>query len=221
MAVNLVAASGYESLRTTNLAKGIIYAGTIKARNWEDDFMPFIANTRVLDDLTKCGQVITFDKPPHTGAWREYEKNQTLIRDQVTAESFCLTICRSAYKSIKFDKEDIRAACDNWEDFESAFLEDAWNNLSDLWKRDLLTGMQLQISACNMGSKAGKYKNINMGTVGNPVELTDFTQTPVEKSKLHFSWLFDDHPMDADLRAGYLAAWNEIKTHILHREMLV
>ena len=56
---------------------------------------------------------------------------------------------------------------------------------------------------------------------GNPVELTDFTQTPVEKSKLHFSWLFDDHPMDADLRAGYLAAWNEIKTHILHREMLV
>ena len=172
MAVNLVAASGYESLRTTNLAKGIIYAGTIKARNWEDDFMPFIANTRVLDDLTKCGQVITFDKPPHTGAWREYEKNQTLIRDQVTAESFCLTICRSAYKSIKFDKEDIRAACDNWEDFESAFLEDAWNNLSDLWKRDLLTGMQLQISACNMGSKAGKYKNINMGTVGNPVELT-------------------------------------------------
>ena len=54
---------------------------------------------------------------------------------------------------------------------------------------------------------------------GNPVELSDFTQTPVEKSKLHFSWLFDEHPMDLDLRAGYLAAWDEIKNHILHREM--
>ena len=31
--MNLTAASGYEALRSTNLGKGVIYAGTIKARN--------------------------------------------------------------------------------------------------------------------------------------------------------------------------------------------
>ena len=175
MSQNLVAASGYEALRTTNLGKGIIYAGTIKARNWDDDFMPFIANTRVLDDLTKCGQVITFDKPPVTGAWRDYEKNQNMVTDQVTAESFCLSICRAAYKSIKFDQLDIDAACDNWDSFETAFLEDAWNNLSDLWKRDLLTGMSLQMSARNVGNAAGRYRNIKMGTIDAPLALSPET----------------------------------------------
>lgn len=72
--MQLVSASGYEALRATNLGKGIVYAGTIKARNWEDDFMPYIANTRVLDELLNCGDVITFEKPPQTGAWRPYEK---------------------------------------------------------------------------------------------------------------------------------------------------
>lgn len=170
--MNLTAASGYEALRSTNLGKGVIYAGTIKARNWDDDFMPFIANTRVLDDLTKCGDVITFEKPPQTGPWRPYEANQELINDQVSSESFCLSICGSAYKSLKFERPDIRKACENWDEFETAFLTDAWNNLSELWKRNLLTGMSLQIADTNIGNKAGRYKNINMGSVGNPLHLS-------------------------------------------------
>lgn len=169
--MNINAASGYEALRTTNLGKGIIYAGTIKARNWEEDFMPYIANTRVLDDLTKCGEVITFEKPPQTGAWREYEANQELINDQVSSESFCLSICGSAYKSLKFERPDIRKACEAWAEFETAFLEDAWQNLSELWQRDLLTGMSLQVSRTNLGNRAGRYKNINLGSVGNPLHL--------------------------------------------------
>lgn len=168
---NVISASGYEALRSTNLGKGVIYAGTIKARNWEDDFMPFITNTRVLDDLTKCGQVITFDKPPYSGPWRPYEKNQNMVTDQVTADSFCLSICNAAYKSLKFDKLDIRQACEDWASFETAFLTDAWNQLSYMWKTNLLTGMMLQVPKENSGATAGRYKNINLGTVGNPVEL--------------------------------------------------
>lgn len=169
--MNINAASGYEALRTTNLAKGVIYAGTIKARNWDEDFMPYIANTRVLGDLTKCGEVMVFEKPPQTGPWREYEANQELINDQVSAESFCLSICGSAYKSLKFERPDIRKACENWNEFETAFLEDAWKNLSELWQRDLLTGMSLQVSATNLGNKAGRFKNFDLGSVGNPVHL--------------------------------------------------
>lgn len=169
--MNINAASGYEALRTTNLGKGIIYAGTIKARNWEESFMPYIANTRVLDELTKCGEVITFEKPPQTGVWREYEANQELINDQVSSESFCLSICGSAYKSLKFERPDIRKACENWAEFETAFLTDAWRNLEELWQRDLLTGMSLQVASTNLGNKAGRYKNTNLGSVGNPVHL--------------------------------------------------
>lgn len=168
---NMTSASGYEALRATNLGKGIIYAGTIKARNWEDDFMPYIANTRVLDDLNKCGEVITFEKPPQTGSWRPYEKNQELVSDQISSESFCLSICGSAYKRLKFDRLDIKKACDAWNEFETAFLEDAWMNLSELWQRNLLTGMSLQVADTNVGNRAGRYNNINMGTVGNPVHL--------------------------------------------------
>ena len=169
--MQLVSASGYEALRATNLGKGIVYAGTIKARNWEDDFMPYIANTRVLDELLNCGDVITFEKPPQTGAWRPYEKNQELVADQVSSESFCLSICGSAYKRLKFDDEDIRKACDAWHDFETSFLADAWRNLSEMWQRSLLTGMSLQVAGTNVGNAAGRYKNINMGSVGNPLAL--------------------------------------------------
>lgn len=169
--MRLDAASGYEALQATNLAKGAIYAGTIKARNWDTSFLPYIANTRTLDELTTCGDVMIFDKPPATGAWREYEKNQDLVRDQVSAETFCLSICGAAYKSLKFDREDIRKACDYWPEFETAFLADAWRNLEELWQRYTLTGMSLQLSATNLGNKAGRYKNINLGSIGNPYHL--------------------------------------------------
>lgn len=169
--MQLTSASGYEALRATNLGKGVIYAGTIKARNWEEDFIPYVANTRVLDDLTKCGDIITFEKPPQTGPWRPYEKNQEFVYDQVSSESFCVSICNAAQKHLKFDREDIRKACDSWDEFETAMIANVWQYLSEHWQRNLLTGMSLQVASTNVGSKAGRYRNINMGTVGNPLHL--------------------------------------------------
>lgn len=167
----ITSASGYEALSATALGNGVVYAGTIRDRNWESDFMPFIANTRVLDDLTRCGQTIQFDKPARVGPWRQYEKNQNMVSDQVTPDSFCLSICKAGYKSIKFDKLDIARACDHWDAFENSFLNDAWRQLSDLWHRDLITGMMLQTSSNNMGNRAGKYNNIKLGTIGEPYAL--------------------------------------------------
>lgn len=165
-------ASGYEALASTALGSGIVYGGMIKDRNWESDFIPYICNTSVLDDLLRCGQVIQFNKPPRVGAWRTYELNQNLVSDQVTPESTCLSICRMGYKSIKFDKTDIYRACNHWTAFESAFLDDAWRQLSNLWQREVLTGMMLHTSSVNAGKTAGRYKNIDMGTVGSPLHLT-------------------------------------------------
>lgn len=172
---NVANASGYKDLLNTPLNDGVVYAGMIIDRNFEEDMMYYITNTTVLDDLTRCGQVIQFNKPPRVGPWRAYEKNQNMVSDQPTSDSFCITVCNAAYKSIKIDELDIYRACNSWDAFETGFLNDCWRELSELWHSDVLTGMQLQVSSRNLGKSAGRYGNIDLGSVGNPLHLTPDT----------------------------------------------
>lgn len=168
---NTISASGYKDLLNTPLADGIVFAGMAIDKNFEDDWLYQIANSRTLDPLLECGQVIQFQKPPQVGSWRSYEKNQELVYDQPKGGNFCISICNQAYKAIKIDPQDIRAMCNQWSAFETAMLDDVWRNLSALWHIDALTGMQLAVSSSNMGTTAGRYRNINLGTVGNPLHL--------------------------------------------------
>lgn len=169
---NTVVASGYKELLGTPLGEGVVYAGTIIDRNFEDDMLHYITNSRVLDELTRCGQVIQFNKPARVGAWRPYELNQHMVADQPTSDGLCITVCDMAYKSIKVDKTDIWRACNRWDEFETSFLNDSWYHLSELWHSSALTGMQLQVSARNLGKNAGRYGNIDLGSVGNALHLT-------------------------------------------------
>lgn len=168
----IIAASGYKALAETPLGQGVVYAGTIVDRNVEGDVLSHVANTTVLDELTRCGQVIQFNKPAQVGPWRAYEKNQNMISDQPVSDAFCISICKAAYKSIKIDKLDIYRACNEWDAFETSFLNNAWHHLSELWHVDALTGMQSQIARRNIGRNAGRYTNINLGDAGNPEHLT-------------------------------------------------
>lgn len=166
-----IVASGYKDLLSTPLADGVIYAGTIVDANKENDFLYHVTNSTVLSELTQCGQVVQFVKPPQVGDWRDYELNQPLVSDQPSSDSFCISICDMAYKSIKIDEMSIYRACNHWDEFETGFLTDVWNNLSALWHTRCLTGMQLQVSSRNLGKNAGRHRNIDLGTVGNPVHL--------------------------------------------------
>lgn len=165
-------ASGYKDLLDTPLGTGVIYAGRIIDKNWDRDFIQYVCNTERLSPPTKCGQTMVFNKPPRVGPWRPYEVDQLLVQDQPTNDSFCVSICGAAYKSIKFDTLAIHRACNDWDAFEVAFLEDAWKNLSDLWRQDILTGMRLHTSKRNVGKNAGRNQNIDLGSLGNPVDLT-------------------------------------------------
>lgn len=169
---NLTAASGYHAALATPLATGVVYAGTLIDRNVESDMLHHITNGSILDELTRCAQVIQFTKSAKVGPWRPYELNQQLVADQPSSDNICLQICKSAYKSIKVDTDVIRRACDNWSEFEQGFLDDVWYQLSELWHIDALAGMQSQVSARNIGKRAGRYGNIDLGTVGNAVHLT-------------------------------------------------
>lgn len=170
--VNVVAASGYKELEMTPLAKGIVYAGTIVDRRYEEDMLYHITNSTVLEPLTKCGQVITFDRPPNGVMWKPYEVNQLMIPDQPSSDSFCMTVCNARYASIKMDKLTIARACENWEAFETGFLDATYRNLSELWHDDVLTGMQLQVANRNFGKRAGRYGNIDLGSIGNALHLS-------------------------------------------------
>ena len=169
---NTISASGYKDLLNTPLADGVVFAGMAIDKNFEDDWIYHVTNTRILDPLLEAGQVIQFEKPPQTGSWRPYELNQEIVYDQPKGGNFCISICNQAYKGVKIDPQSIRQMGSHWNAFESAMLEDVWKNLSSLWHIDVLTGMQLAVSSRNMGAKAGRFKNINLGTIGTPLHLT-------------------------------------------------
>ena len=170
--MNATVASGYKQMLHDHLKSGVVYAGTIIDRNFEDDMLYYITNSTALDELTRCGQVIQFNKPPRVGPWRDYELNQRMVPDQLTSDAFCITICEKAYKSIKVDEIDIHFACDNWAQYEAAFLDNAWRTLSELWHSRALSSMQMHVSARNQGNNAGRHRNINLGNIGNALHLT-------------------------------------------------
>lgn len=170
-----IAASGYKDIFATPLGKGVEYGGTIIRRNIEDSLIPYICNTTILKPLTQCAELIEFRKPAEVGAWRPYEMNQRLIPDEPHSDRICIQICNQAYKSIKIDKETIRRACNYWDAYEQEFLDSAWNNLEELLNNDVLTGMMTQVASYNIGKQAGKYRNIDLGSLTAPLDLTPDT----------------------------------------------
>lgn len=164
----LVSASGFQGLENTALAR-IGYYDKIIALGWEKDFLPSLVNSEIDGRILECNQVVQFVRQPTVGAWRDYEKNQELVPDLVTPESFCMKICVAKYKAIKFDKLDIRRICERFDAFEESFLDSAYQTLSAEWRNYVLCGMALEADTRNKGCTAGKMGNIDLGDVGDPV----------------------------------------------------
>lgn len=164
-------ASGYEALMNSPLAR-VGYHDKIIAKVWEDDIIPMITNTKILDRLTTCFQSVQFMEEADIGEWRDYELNQELIADNITPAGFEVRICNSAYKALKFDKLDISMICDRWQQFEDSFLNSAHNRLSAVWQCYVLDAMVLEADKCNKGTAAGLYGNVDLGGVGAPRTVT-------------------------------------------------
>ena len=160
-------AAGYASLQDSPLAR-IGYHDEIIRKAWEEDFLPMITNTRMLDRLTQCYQLIQFMEEPDVGAWRKYCINQKIVADSITPGGFSVRICNSAYKALKFDQQDIRMVCERWNDFEESFLNSAYQGLVEMWRSYVINAMVMEADSCNKGASAGIYGNINLGTIGSP-----------------------------------------------------
>lgn len=164
-------ASGYAGIEATPLAR-VGYHDLILSRVFEEDWLPRITSSELLEPVTQCNQVIQLMKAPEVGPMRSYQKNQQLVPNHVSTDARCLTICNLAYQDIKFDITDVKQACERWAPFEEKMLESMYQSYVDSQRRFVLGRMMAQVSPETSLDKAGKHHDIDLGKPGAPVHVT-------------------------------------------------
>lgn len=164
-------ASGYAGIEATPLARPG-YSDVILSRIYEEDWLPRITSSELLEPVTRCNQVIQIMHAPEVGPMRSYQKNQQLVPNTVGTDARCLTICNLAYQDIKFDDTDIKQACERWAPFEEKFLESMYQSYVDCQRTYVLGRMMAQVSPDTSLATAGRQHNVNLGQPGAPRHVT-------------------------------------------------
>lgn len=164
-------ASGYPGIEATPLARHG-YSDLILSRVYENDWLPRITASELLEPVTRCMQSIQIMQAPEVGPLRAYVKNQQLVPSTVGTEARCLTICNLGYQDIKFDETDIQMACDRWAAFEQKLLESMYQSYVDSQREYVLSRMMAQVSPLTSGTIAGRNRDINLGAPNAPVMVT-------------------------------------------------
>ena len=174
--------SGYAGIEATPLAR-IGYSDFILSRVYEEDWLPRITSSELLEPVTKCNQVIQIMRAPEVGPMRTYQKNQQLVPNTVGTDARCLTICNLGYQDIKFDTTDVKQACENWAPFEEKLLESMYQSYVDSQRRYVLSRMMAQVSPLTSLGTAGRNHDIDLGYPGHPLSVTP-ENLPVVLAKL-------------------------------------
>lgn len=164
-------ASGYAGIEATPLAR-VDYSDFFLARVYEEDWLPRITNSQLLEPVTQCNQIIQILRAPEVGPLRTYQKNQQLVPNTVGTTARCLTICNLGYQDIKFDTTDVKQACDRWPAFEEKLLESMYQSYVDSQRRYVLGRMMAQVSPQTSLGAAGRNHDINLGVPGKPLEVS-------------------------------------------------
>lgn len=163
-------ASGYPGIEATPLAR-VGYSDFILSRVYEEDWLPRVTASELLEPVTQCNQVIQIMHAPEVGPLRSYQKNQQLVPSTVSTDARCLTICNLGYQDIKFDSTDIKMACERWSSFEEKLLESMYQSYVETMRRYVLGRMMAQISPVTSLSAAGRNHDVNLGKPGQPVHV--------------------------------------------------
>lgn len=164
-------ASGYTGIEATPLAR-IGYSDFILSRVYEDDWLPRITSTELLEPVTRCFQEIQIMHAPEVGPMRAYQKNQQLVPSTVQTTARSLKICNLAYQDIKFDDTDIKMACERWAPFEEKLLESMYESYVDSQRTFVLGRMMAQVSPMTAYNGAGRNHDVDLGVPGDPVHVT-------------------------------------------------
>lgn len=164
-------ASGYASIEATPLAR-VDYSDVILSRVYEDDWLPRVTSSQLLEPVTRCNQVVQLMRAPEVGPLRSYQLNQQLVPNTVGTDAICLTICNLGYQDIKFDSTHVKMACDRWAAFEEKFLESMYQSYVDSQRKYVLGRMMAQVSPLTSLDKAGYLHDVNLGKPGEPRHVT-------------------------------------------------
>lgn len=165
-------ASGYGNVSDTPLGTDKAFHHEILARAWPKDILSDIVNSRIVGDYFHCNQVVEFLIEPDVGPWRPYSDNQVIKPDTIQLESTQMRLCYQAYKAIKIDNALKRNLCKYWEIYEDRFIDACYRELSGTWQNFVLNSMVLEAHRENKGQNAGRHRDVNLGSVGNPVRIT-------------------------------------------------
>ena len=188
-------ASGYTGIEATPLAR-VGYSDFILSRVYEDDWLPRITSTELLEPVTRCFQEIQIMHAPEVAPMRPYVKNQQLVPSTVQTTARSLTINCMAYQDIKFDETDIKMACDRWAPFEEKLLESMYQSYVDSQRTYVLGRMISQVSPMTAYNDAGRNHDVDLGIPGQPVHVTpqnlpkvlaDLPMKPAVKDEVIFS----------------------------------
>ena len=164
-------ASGYTGIEATPLAR-VGYSDFILSRVYEDDWLPRITSTELLEPVTRCFQEIQIMHAPEVAPMRPYQKNQQLVPSTVQTTARSLTINCMAYQDIKFDETDIKMACDRWAPFEEKLLESMYQSYVDSQRTYVLGRMISQVSPMTAYNGAGRNHDVDLGIPTQPVHVT-------------------------------------------------
>ena len=164
-------ASGYTGIEATPLAR-VGYSDFILSRVYEDDWLPRITSTELLEPVTRCFQEIQIMHAPEVAPMRPYVKNQQLVPSTVQTTARSLTINCMAYQDIKFDEMDIKMACDRWAPFEEKLLESMYQSYVDSQRTYVLGRMIAQVSPMTSLNGAGRNHDVDLGIPTQPVHVT-------------------------------------------------
>lgn len=175
-------ASGYPGIESSPLAR-IGYSDVILSRVFEEDWLPRITSSELLEPVTRCNQVIQLMRAPEVGPLRSYQKNQQLTPNTVGTDARCLTICNMGYQDVKFDLTDVKQACERWAPFEEKMLESLYQSYVDSQRKFVLGRMMAQVSPLTSLGNAGRQHDVDLGSPGTPLHVTP-ANLPVVLAKL-------------------------------------
>lgn len=164
-------ASGVSNITDHPINK-LSFAVETVAKGAEKELLPGIVNMNFREDIFQCGGEVIFKNPVEVGEWHPYEDNQQMKDDQPKTTFTTMRVCNQAYKSIKIDDNLRRLLCSEWTSFQNEFMESCYKNLSELWHTYVLSAMVISASPSNKGRNLGRGRNIDLGVLGKPIDLT-------------------------------------------------
>lgn len=132
---------------------------------------PLIAKAGILEAPQYVGQSIFLMHEPDGLMWKPYEANQAMVPDQATPTGECMIVEHSNYAAMKVDNSERKILGDNYSSFYEKVIDKTAEKLAPMYDKFVL-GQQIFAAPPTMrGNRAGKYKSVNLGSIGNPLIL--------------------------------------------------